>query len=65
VDHPEPELRASTEVLAKVLEVGGCGTDREIARFQYGTAPTADNYLVLGHESLAEVVEVGDGRRGV
>ena len=65
VDHREPQLREPTEVLADVLEVGVCGTDREIARFEYGTAPGSEDYLVLGHESLAEVVEVGDRVEGL
>jgi threonine dehydrogenase-like Zn-dependent dehydrogenase len=42
-----------------MLEVGVCGTDREIASFQYGTPPPGSPHLVIGHESLAEVVEVG------
>ena len=41
-----------------MLEVGVCGTDHEIARFEYGTPPAGEPYLVMGHESLAEVVEV-------
>jgi len=59
VDHPEPRLERPTDVLARVLEVGVCGTDREIARFEYGTPPPGQEYLVLGHESLVEVVQVG------
>lgn len=58
-DHPEPRLEHPTDVLARVLEVGICGTDREIARFEYGTPPVGQDYLVLGHESLVEVLEVG------
>jgi threonine dehydrogenase-like Zn-dependent dehydrogenase len=42
-----------------MLEVGVCGTDHEIARFEYGTPPAGEPYLVMGHESLAEVAEVG------
>lgn len=44
-----------------MLEVGVCGTDKEICRFEYGTPPPGQEYLVLGHESLGEVVEVGPG----
>ena len=58
-------MRTSTEVLATVLEVGVCGTDREVARFEYGTAPSAEDYLVLGHESPAEVLEVGADVEGL
>ena len=59
VDHPEPKLASPTEVKLRMLEVGVCGTDREIVSFQYGTPPEGAEYLVLGHESLGEVVEVG------
>ena len=43
----------------RVLEVGICGTDKEICAFEYGTPPEGSEYLVIGHESLGEVVEVG------
>lgn len=59
IDHPAPRIERDTEALLHVLEVGVCGTDREIARFDYGTPPTGSPYLVLGHESLGRVVEVG------
>ena len=58
---PEPELTAATGVRLRTLEVGVCGTDREIARFEYGSPPPGDDALVLGHEALAEVVDVGPG----
>src|SRR5437868_6452273 len=60
-DHPEPKLERATDVMLQMLEVGVCGTDREIARFDYGTPPSGSPYLVLGHESLGRVVEVGSG----
>ncbi|WP_129643165.1 glucose 1-dehydrogenase [Peristeroidobacter agariperforans] len=63
IDVPRPSPRAATEVLLKVREVGLCGTDREISSFEYGEPPAGDRYLVLGHESLAEVVEVGSAVR--
>lgn len=59
IDHPEPRLESDSEVFLRVLEVGVCGTDREIARFDYGSPPPGCEYLVLGHESLAEVARVG------
>ncbi|MGE0709536.1 MAG: glucose 1-dehydrogenase [Planctomycetota bacterium] len=59
LEHPEPELRAPSQVKVRILDVGVCGTDREIASFQYGTPPQGSDYLVIGHESLGEVVEVG------
>jgi threonine dehydrogenase-like Zn-dependent dehydrogenase len=54
-----PEARRPTEVKLRMLEVGVCGTDREISAFEYGTPPEGSDRLVIGHESLGEVVEVG------
>lgn len=47
-------------VVLRVLQVGVCGTDREIGSLgEYGVPPPGAEYLVLGHECLAQVVEVG------
>jgi threonine dehydrogenase-like Zn-dependent dehydrogenase len=59
VDHPTPQIAAPTEVKLRMLEVGVCGTDREICAFQYGTPPVGSEHLIIGHESLGEVIEVG------
>lgn len=59
VDHPEPSLASPTQVKIRMLDVGVCGTDKEIAAFLYGTPPSGSDYLVIGHESLGEIVEVG------
>lgn len=59
VELEAPQLGAPTQARLRMLEVGVCGTDREICTFQYGTPPCGSEHLVLGHESLAEVVEVG------
>jgi threonine dehydrogenase-like Zn-dependent dehydrogenase len=59
VNHPEPQLARDGEAKIRILDVGVCGTDREIARFEYGTPPRGEPYLVLGHESLGQVVETG------
>jgi glucose 1-dehydrogenase len=59
--HPAPDLQGDSDVLLKILDVGICGTDREIARFEYGSPPQGSPYLVIGHESLAQVVRVGSG----
>jgi threonine dehydrogenase-like Zn-dependent dehydrogenase len=61
--HPAPVVRAPSHVRIRTLEVGICGTDREICTFAYGTPPDDSDYLVLGHEALGEVVEVGAGVR--
>jgi glucose 1-dehydrogenase len=59
VEHPEPAIASGSQVKLKMLEVGICGTDKEIVAFEYGTPPAGSEYLVLGHESLGEVVEIG------
>jgi glucose 1-dehydrogenase len=59
IDHPEPALASPTQARMRVLDVGVCGTDREIVSFQYGTPPDGSDYLIIGHESLSEVMEVG------
>ena len=58
-DHPEPKPPSSKQIVARVLEVGVCGTDKEIARFDYGTPPEGWDHLVIGHESLSEVMDAG------
>ena len=60
VDLEEPVLNGPHDVKIRILEVGVCGTDREICRFEYGTPPPTGHHLILGHESVGEVVEVGD-----
>jgi glucose 1-dehydrogenase len=49
------------EVLLRPLEVGVCGTDREIAHGLFGAAPAPHAPLVLGHEMLAVVARDGGG----
>ena len=53
-DVPEPVPRGG-DVLLRVLEVGVCGTDREIDHGLFGVAPEGEDTLVIGHELLAEV----------
>ncbi|MFO0691593.1 MAG: glucose 1-dehydrogenase [Myxococcota bacterium] len=59
IQAPEPRIERPTDVLLRVLEVGVCGTDREICAFDYGTPPAGSDHLILGHESFMQVVEVG------
>ncbi|MSU40212.1 MAG: hypothetical protein EXS28_00640 [Pedosphaera sp.] len=59
LDHPLPSLTADTQVRVRSLDVGICGTDREICTFVYGAPPKGGDYLVLGHESLGQIIEVG------
>ncbi len=61
IDAPEPRLAGSADVRLRILDVGICGSDRELCAFKYGTPPAGSDHLVIGHESLGEVVEVGSG----
>ncbi len=65
VDEPEPRATAPGDVTLRVLEVGVCGTDRELAAFSYGTPPPDAGHLVIGHEALAEVLAVGPAVAGL
>ncbi len=59
---PKPsvdEVPNGRGVLVKVLTVGVDGTDKEINAAEYGAAPAGYEFLVLGHESFGQVVEVG------
>ncbi|MBM7112413.1 glucose 1-dehydrogenase [Archangium primigenium] len=56
---PEPRLDTPGQVRVRTLEVGVCGTDKEIIQGEHGRAPSGSDYLILGHECLGEVVEVG------
>jgi threonine dehydrogenase-like Zn-dependent dehydrogenase len=59
VEQEVPRLTQPDQVTLRMLDIGICGTDKEICSFQYGTPPPAAEYLVIGHESVAEVVQVG------
>lgn len=47
------------EVLVKTLYAGVCGTDLEINQGLYGESPKGCNYLIMGHESVGEIVKSG------
>lgn len=59
IEHAAPRVSSPTQVKLRMLEAGVCGTDKEISAFQYGTPPKGSDHLVIGHESLGEVVEIG------
>lgn len=59
---PKPsvhEVPNGRGVLVQVLRVGVDGTDKEINAAEYGQAPPGYDFLVIGHECLGRVVEVG------
>jgi glucose 1-dehydrogenase len=49
------------QLLLRVLEVGVCGTDREISEGVFGVPPDSEGELVLGHELLGVVDGDGHG----
>jgi threonine dehydrogenase-like Zn-dependent dehydrogenase len=57
---PEPSAAAGA-ILVRTLALGVCGTDREIVAGAYGEAPQGNERLVLGHESLGEVISAPAG----
>jgi glucose 1-dehydrogenase len=59
-DVPGVEAREG-EVLVRTLEVGVCGTDREISEGAFGIPPENEPLLVLGHEALGVVEQDGYG----
>lgn len=61
VEAPPPRDPAAGEVLCRTLELGVCGTDREILLSQKPWLPANEPHLILGHECLARVEAVGDG----
>jgi glucose 1-dehydrogenase len=58
LDDPRP---GPGELLLRTLEVGVCGTDREISEGTFGVAPEGSDRLLLGHEFLGAVEEGGHG----
>ncbi|MFN8592205.1 MAG: glucose 1-dehydrogenase [Thermomicrobiales bacterium] len=49
------------QALVRILQVGVCGTDRELIRAHFGAAPPGEAVLVLGHEMLGKVLATGPG----
>src|SRR5215218_3653396 len=45
----------------RTLEIGVCGTDREITAGEFGEAPPGERDLVLGHEFVGRVERDGHG----
>ena len=61
-DAPMPkvgDVPGGRGVLVRTLQIGVDATDREINEALYGNPPPGFKYLIIGHESFGEVVEVG------
>ena len=65
VDVPPPTEPGTSEVLCRTLQLGVCGTDREILASKQPWLPQDEDFLILGHECLARVEAVGDGVTGL
>lgn len=60
-DVAEPPL-SDGPILAQMIAMGVCGTDIELVDGRYGTAPDgSQDGLIIGHESLARVLEAPAG----
>jgi threonine dehydrogenase-like Zn-dependent dehydrogenase len=59
LDRPEPQIQAADDVKLRVLEVGVCGTDREEVSGGRSEAPAGEKELIIGHEMLGKVVDIG------
>ena len=46
MEHQTPKIAEPSQVKIRSLEVGVCGTDREICTFVYGSPPDGFDYLV-------------------
>ncbi len=60
IDIAPPPLEDGS-ILVRGRAVGICGTDIEIIEGGYGEAPEGETDLILGHESLGEVLEAPPG----
>lgn len=65
IELPKPAVGPES-VLIAMREIGVDGTDREVIEGIHGaTPPAGDAYLILGHESLGQIAEVGPGAGGL
>ena len=63
-DMPDPAM-GPDDVAVKVLRVGLCGTDAEIHHGLFGEAPRGEEFLILGHENIGRVEDVGRNVTGL
>ena len=57
-DMADPKMEAD-QIAVRMIRVGLCGTDAEINQGLYGKAPDGSDVLILGHENLGRVADVG------
>lgn len=56
---PDPTIKKPNQVKIKVCHVGICGTDREEVSGGRADAPKGQEELIIGHEMMGKVVEIG------
>ncbi len=61
VEAVDPGPPGPGEVRCRTLELGICGTDREILESAKPWVPEGSDFLILGHECLGRVEAVGPG----
>ena len=59
-DMPEPPGQDGP-VVVRTQAIGVCGTDLEIINGEYGWAPPGEERLIIGHESIGDVIEAEPG----
>jgi threonine dehydrogenase-like Zn-dependent dehydrogenase len=59
-NRPEPDIASPDDVKVRMVRVGICGTDREEASGGRCQPPEGQTELVIGHEMVGQVVEVGN-----
>lgn len=61
IESNSPRDPQAGELLCRTIELGVCGTDREILHSAKPWTPPAADHLILGHECLARIEAVGPG----
>lgn len=61
VEIPDAPAPGPGEIRVRVLHIGIDGTDMELCAGHFGSAPPGNDFLVIGHECLGEVVDAGPG----
>ncbi len=64
IERAEPRITTATQVRIRMLEVGVCGTDKELCAFVFGLPPAGSDHFILGHVSGGEVLVTGSGATG-
>lgn len=62
IEKAEPKLLHSTDAIVKVTLSSICTSDLHIIN---GAVPFAQNNIVLGHEFVGEVIEVGSDTKNI